>query len=90
MWKTVKLGEICDVLDSLRKPITKKNRVEGDYPYYGTTGIVDWVEDNAQDIFYTTTIGVNAKKFYFKSPLDFDNMQKLHQNMPVPNLKLIK
>ena len=52
--------------------------------------IVDWVEDNAQDFFYTTTIGVNAKKFYFKSPLDFDNMQKLHQNMPVTNLKLIK
>jgi len=45
MWKMVKLGEICDVLDSLRKPITKKDRVAGDYPYYGATGIVDWVED---------------------------------------------
>ena len=45
MWKTVTLGEICDVLDSLRKPITKKDRIEGDYPYYGATGIVDWVHD---------------------------------------------
>ena len=45
MWKIVQLGEICDVLDSLRKPITKKYREEGDYPYYGATGIVDWVQD---------------------------------------------
>ena len=45
MWETVRLGEICDVLDSLRKPITKKDRIEGDYPYYGATGIVDWVHD---------------------------------------------
>ncbi len=45
MRKMVKLGEICDVLDSLRKAITKKDRVAGDYPYYGATGIVDWVED---------------------------------------------
>ena len=45
MWKTVKLGDVCDVLDKLRKPITKKYRVSGDIPYYGATGVVDWVAD---------------------------------------------
>jgi type I restriction enzyme S subunit len=45
MWKTVKLGDVCDVLDSLRKPITKKFRSEGNYPYYGATGIVDWIDN---------------------------------------------
>ena len=45
MWKTVKLGDVCDVLDKLRKPITKKHRVSGDIPYYGATGVVDWVAD---------------------------------------------
>ena len=45
MWRTVKLGDVCEVLDKLRKPITKKNRVSGEYPYYGATGIVDWVAD---------------------------------------------
>ena len=45
MWKTVKLGDVCDVLDKLRKPITKKDRVSGDIPYYGATGVVDWVAD---------------------------------------------
>ena len=45
MWRTVKLGDVCDVLDKLRKPITKKHRVSGDIPYYGATGVVDWVAD---------------------------------------------
>ncbi|MDC0979053.1 restriction endonuclease subunit S [Gammaproteobacteria bacterium] len=45
MWKTVKLGDVCEILDKLRKPITKKHRVSGDIPYYGATGIVDWVKD---------------------------------------------
>jgi len=42
-WEEKTLGEICEVLDSLRKPITKKDRVTGKYPYYGATGIVDYV-----------------------------------------------
>lgn len=45
MWRTTKLGDACDILDSRRKPITKKLRVEGNIPYYGATGIVDWVAD---------------------------------------------
>lgn len=45
MWRMMKLGDACEILDSLRKPITKKFRAEGDVPYYGATGIVDWVAD---------------------------------------------
>ena len=45
MWKKVKLGDLCEILDTRRKPITKKNRIHGEYPYYGATGIVDWVAD---------------------------------------------
>jgi type I restriction enzyme S subunit len=41
--ETKLLGDICDVLDSKRKPITKCDRVPGAYPYYGATGIVDYV-----------------------------------------------
>ncbi len=43
-WKTVPLGELCDVLDHRRKPITKCDRVAGDYPYYGATGVLGHVE----------------------------------------------
>ncbi|MCL4806459.1 MAG: restriction endonuclease subunit S [Thermoanaerobaculia bacterium] len=42
-WRTQPLGELCDVLDSLRRPITKHDRVSGEYPYYGATGILDYV-----------------------------------------------
>ena len=45
MWSSKSLGDIVDILDKQRKPITKKNRVEGNIPYYGATGIVDWVKD---------------------------------------------
>jgi len=43
-WEVEVLGSLCDVLDNQRKPITKKNRVAGDYPYYGATGILDYVD----------------------------------------------
>jgi type I restriction enzyme, S subunit len=39
------LGELCDILDSKRKPITKKDRASGEFPYYGATGVLDYVED---------------------------------------------
>jgi len=42
-WPTKKLGEVCDILDNLRKPITKRDRESGPYPYYGATGIQDHV-----------------------------------------------
>ena len=44
-WKEVQLGDACDVLDKYRKPITKRNREPGPYPYYGATGVLDYVAD---------------------------------------------
>jgi type I restriction enzyme, S subunit len=43
-WKAEPLGELCDVLDHKRKPITKKDRIAGEYPYYGATGVLGHVE----------------------------------------------
>ena len=44
-WEYRKLGEICEILDSRRKPITKNKRESGTIPYYGATGILDYVKD---------------------------------------------
>ena len=44
-WPMVELGGIVEILDKLRKPITKHNRKAGEYPYYGATGVLDYVED---------------------------------------------
>lgn len=43
-WDMVKLGDVCEILDSLRKPISKVNRVKGIYPYYGASGVVDYID----------------------------------------------
>lgn len=43
-WATKPLGELCEVLDRYRKPITKSDRREGPYPYYGAMGVVDYVD----------------------------------------------
>ena len=43
-WHTQNLGDLCDVLDHKRKPITKRDRLAGEYPYYGATGVLDHVE----------------------------------------------
>ena len=44
-WEEKRLPEISENLDSMRKPVTKKDRTEGIYPYYGASGIVDYVDD---------------------------------------------
>lgn len=43
-WTYKKLGEVCEILDSQRKPVTKKDRTKGIYPYYGASGIQDYVD----------------------------------------------
>ena len=44
-WEMKTLGEVCDILDNKRKPITKKDRIEGEIPYYGATGVLSYVID---------------------------------------------
>ena len=39
------LEDCCEILDSLRIPITASNRERGIYPYYGANGIQDYVSD---------------------------------------------
>ncbi len=44
-WGIKPLSELCDNLDNKRIPITKSDRVSGNVPYYGATGIIDYVDD---------------------------------------------
>ena len=37
--------DCCEILDSMRVPITASDREEGEYPYYGANGIQDYVAD---------------------------------------------
>ena len=38
------LGEVCEILDSQRKPVAKGKRSGGHFPYYGANGIQDYVD----------------------------------------------
>jgi len=55
------LGTICENLDGKRIPITKSDRQEGRYPYYGASGIVDFVNDYLfdEDLLLVSEDGAN-------------------------------
>ncbi len=43
-WEMKPLGKVAENLDNKRRPITSSDREAGDVPYYGASGIVDYVE----------------------------------------------
>ena len=43
-WCERPLGELTENLDSLRIPVKEADRRTGPYPYYGASGIVDYVD----------------------------------------------
>lgn len=43
--KKMFVEDCCEILDSMRVPITASDREEGEYPYYGANGIQDYVAD---------------------------------------------
>ena len=46
-WKEYKLGDVVNILDSKRVPLSSKERStrQGCYPYYGAQGIIDYIDD---------------------------------------------
>ncbi len=44
-WGIKPLGEVAENLDSRRIPITENERASGTVPYYGASGIIDYVKD---------------------------------------------
>ena len=43
-WEQRKLGDVANFLDTIRKPLEGAKRIPGPYPYYGASGIVDFVD----------------------------------------------
>ena len=60
-WTRQRLDQICENLDSRRVPITSTDRKAGNYPYYGASGIVDYVEGYIfdEDILLISEDGAN-------------------------------
>lgn len=68
-WKT--LGEICINLDRKRKPIIASSRNPGQYPYYGASGIVDYVVDYIFDGEYLLISEDGANLLTRSTPIAF-------------------
>ena len=60
-WKRVRFDSISENLDSKRVPVKESDRKDGIYPYYGASGIVDWISDYIfdEDILLVSEDGAN-------------------------------
>ena len=60
-WPKCSLGDLADNLDSRRVPVSKGHRKPGPFPYYGASGIVDYVNDYIfdEDILLISEDGAN-------------------------------
>ncbi len=46
-WRVGSVGDVCDIHDSIRRPLSSKERtsMKGQYPYYGAASVLDHVND---------------------------------------------
>lgn len=60
-WIDTTLSNVCYNLDSRRVPITKSKRIAGEHPYYGASGIVDYVANYIfdEDLLLVSEDGAN-------------------------------
>lgn len=60
-WKNRDLAELAENLDNRRIPITEKDRIKGEVPYYGASGVVDYIRDHIfnEDLLCISEDGAN-------------------------------
>ena len=68
-WMTLdKIAENCDFQ---RKPVTRKHRIAGKYPYYGASGVVDYVNEYIFDGDYLLVSEDGANLLARSTPIAF-------------------
>ena len=67
----VSLEDISENCDNQRKPVTSGNRESGEYPYYGASGIVDYVNDYIFDGDYLLVSEDGANLLARNTPIAF-------------------
>jgi type I restriction enzyme M protein len=73
-WRETTVGEACIIENRLRKPInaTERAMMQGEYPYYGPTGILDYLNEYRAEGEYVL-IGEDGDHF-----LKFDSWNMTH------------
>ena len=79
-WEVKKLGKVSNNLDSYRKPVTKADRQPGPYPYYGASGIVDYVSNFIFDGIYLLVSEDGANLLARNQPIAFLSYGKVWIN----------
>lgn len=81
-WKKCKLGDIAEILNNKRIPLNtmQRQKMKGKYPYYGASGIIDYVNDYLFDGEYVliSEDGENLKSR--KTPIVFKASGKFWVN----------
>ena len=70
-YAVVTLEDIAENCDSMRKPVTSGKREAGKYPYYGASGIVDYVKDYIFDGDYLLVSEDGANLLARSTPIAF-------------------
>ena len=70
-YAVVTLKDIAENCDSMRKPVTSGKREAGEYPYYGASGIVDYVKDYIFDGDYLLVSEDGANLLARSTPIAF-------------------
>ncbi len=76
----VSLEDISENLDNLRKPVTKGYREKGEIPYYGASGIIDYVSNYILDDFVLLVSEDGANLKARTSPIAFTVNGKIWVN----------
>jgi type I restriction enzyme M protein len=79
-WPMVELGQTCKNLDGKRIPIEKGQRKSGKYPYYGASGIVDYVDEYIFDGDYLLLSEDGANLLARTTPIAFSVSGKVWVN----------
>lgn len=79
-WPMVELGKICENHDSQRIPIEKGKRKAGEFPYYGASGIVDYVDNYIFDGDYLLISEDGANLLARTTPIAFSVSGKIWVN----------
>lgn len=69
--KWLTLEKIAKNCDNLRKPVNGTNRIAGEYPYYGASGIVDYIDSYIFDGDYLLVSEDGANLLVRNTPIAF-------------------
>lgn len=79
-WEERKLEDVADFFNERRIPIDSEKRLRGEYPYYGATGIIDYVEGYIFEGEYVLLAEDGANIITRNSPIAYLTQKKFWVN----------